>query len=106
HQAETPEGEATLPLQALDARRRLATVRRLGGSGIVRRGLEHLQEWRGGAHRRAPSEAGGREWESNPPRTVSRPFPDLKSGRPTGDASPPITACGSAGPGKQRRSGV
>src|SRR5215475_8651600 len=32
---------------------------------------------------------GGREWESNPTRTGSRPLPDLKSGRPTGDASLP-----------------
>lgn len=28
---------------------------------------------------------GGREWGSNPPRTGSQPFPDLKSGRPTGE---------------------
>jgi hypothetical protein len=35
---------------------------------------------------------GGREWESNPPRTASRPLPDLKSGRPTRDASLPIAA--------------
>ncbi len=33
---------------------------------------------------------GGREWESNPPRTGRRPFPDLKSGRPTRDASLPL----------------
>src|SRR6266571_761388 len=33
---------------------------------------------------------GGREWESNPPRTGWRPFPDLKSGRPTRDASLPF----------------
>lgn len=32
---------------------------------------------------------GGSEWESNPPETVSRPLPDLKSGHPTGDASLP-----------------
>lgn len=32
---------------------------------------------------------GGREWESNPPETVSLPHPDLKSGRPTRDDSPP-----------------
>src|SRR3982750_2716695 len=32
---------------------------------------------------------GGGEWESNPPRTVRQPLPDLKSGRPTGSASPP-----------------
>ncbi len=32
---------------------------------------------------------GGRERESNPPRTGSRPLPDLKSGRPTGDDSLP-----------------
>jgi hypothetical protein len=31
----------------------------------------------------------GRERESNPPRTGSRPLPDLKSGRPTGDESGP-----------------
>ena len=32
---------------------------------------------------------GGREWEFNPPGTVSLPHPDLKSGRPTGDVSLP-----------------
>jgi hypothetical protein len=32
---------------------------------------------------------GGREWELNPPRTGLQPFPDLKSGRPTRDASLP-----------------
>src|SRR6185295_1480985 len=89
HQAETPEGEGPLALKALDALGRLATVRRLGGGSFIRRGFESLKEWRNRAHRRAPSEAGGREWESNPPRTVSRPFPDLKSGRPTRDVSPP-----------------
>lgn len=35
---------------------------------------------------------GGGEWESNPPRTVCQPLPDLKSGRPTGDASPPCAS--------------
>lgn len=30
-----------------------------------------------------------RRQESNPPRAVVRPSPDLKSGRPTGDDSPP-----------------
>src|SRR5579864_7684020 len=35
---------------------------------------------------------GGRERESNPPRTGSRPLPDLKSGRPTGDESLPESA--------------
>jgi hypothetical protein len=34
-------------------------------------------------------QVGGREWESNPRRAVLRPLPDLKSGRPTGDVSPP-----------------
>ena len=34
-------------------------------------------------------EAGGGEWESNPPGTDSLPHTDLKSGRPTGDNSPP-----------------
>ena len=33
--------------------------------------------------------SGGREWESNPPEAVEQPLPDLKSGRPTGDVSPP-----------------
>ena len=35
-----------------------------------------------------------RRQESNPPRDVLRPSPDLKSGRPTGDDSPPCSmAC-------------
>jgi len=33
--------------------------------------------------------AGGREWVSNPPRTGLQPHPDLKSGRSTGNDSPP-----------------
>ena len=33
--------------------------------------------------------AGGGEWESNPPETGSLPHTDLKSGRPTGNNSPP-----------------
>ena len=37
----------------------------------------------------ARSEIGGGEWESNPPETGSLPHTDLKSGRPTGDDSPP-----------------
>ena len=36
----------------------------------------------------------GREWESNPLGTVSLPHPDLKSGRPTGDVSLPISCPG------------
>ena len=39
-------------------------------------------------HRTPPSHEvhlGGREWESNPPKTAWRPLPDLKSGRPTGE---------------------
>ena len=39
---------------------------------------------------------------SNPPGTVSRPLPDLKSGRPTGDASPPSRA--SSAPSRGKRS--
>jgi hypothetical protein len=38
----------------------------------------------------APFQRGGRERESNPTRTGWRPFPDLKSGRPTGDDSLPL----------------
>src|SRR5690606_26756973 len=38
---------------------------------------------------------GGREWESNPPKTVSRPLPYLKSGRPTRDDSLPIGSAAS-----------
>ena len=34
---------------------------------------------------------GGRERESNPPETVSRPQPVLKTGRPTGDAALPVS---------------
>jgi hypothetical protein len=37
----------------------------------------------------AAAVSGGREWESNPPKTGSRPLPDLKSGRSTGNASLP-----------------
>src|SRR6185436_18631535 len=48
-------------------------------------------------------ETGGGEWESNPPGTVSRPHPDLKSGRPTGDDSLPLAAV-SAGEGPKRSS--
>ena len=33
--------------------------------------------------------AGGREWVSNPPGTGLQPLPDLKSGRSTGNDSPP-----------------
>ena len=39
-------------------------------------------------------ETGGREWESNPPETGSLPHSDLKSGRPTGDDSPPSARTG------------
>ena len=37
-------------------------------------------------------ETGGREWELNPPKTGSLPHTDLKSGRPTGDDSPPCAS--------------
>ncbi len=33
--------------------------------------------------------SGGREWESNPHRTIGWPTPGLKSGRPTGSDSLP-----------------
>src|ERR1700724_1856600 len=46
---------------------------------------------------------GGREWESNPPRTGLQPFPDLKSGRPTRDASLP---CDRAPVARMERSAI
>src|SRR6478672_9971802 len=48
-----------------------------------------VKGWRG--FHRTLFERGGRERESNPPRTDPRPLPDLKSGRPTGDDSLPET---------------
>jgi hypothetical protein len=39
-------------------------------------------------HRAVRREFGGSEWESNPLRTVSRPFPDLKPGRPLVTCAP------------------
>src|SRR5512139_678503 len=36
-----------------------------------------------------PLPTGGREWVSNPPGTGLQPHPDLKSGRSTGNDSPP-----------------
>src|SRR4029077_593860 len=50
---------------------------------------------------------GGREWESNPPETGSLPHTDLKSGRPTGDDSPPRSSPDwHAAPNKSRRCGL
>src|SRR5215472_2354666 len=59
-----------------------------GLSAAVCRKLECFKKGGRRFHPALP-ERGGREWESNPPKTGSRPPPDLKSGRPTGDASLP-----------------
>jgi hypothetical protein len=40
----------------------------------------------------ARCKTGGGEWESNPPETGSLPHSDLKSERPTGDDSPPLSS--------------
>ena len=80
-------GEGALLFEGCNPGRRIAAERRLGSFGIVRRRLQRVKK---GEHRHsALRKFGGREWESNPPKTGSRPLPDLKSGRPTGDDSPP-----------------
>ena len=48
--------------------------------------------------------SGGREWESNPPGTGSLPHSDLKSGRPTGDDSPPFCQSDESTTGPNRSS--
>jgi hypothetical protein len=63
--------------------------RSFGGRGAIRGGLEPIEEPEAPSCHADLRDGGGREWESNPPRTVSQPFPDLKSGRPTRNASLP-----------------
>ena len=93
HQVEPAEGKSALPLQRLDALAELAAEVGFRGVGACRgRCLQGVEE---GRCRSSPRSwrCGGREWESNPPRTGSRPLPDLKSGRPTGDDSLPEIGC-------------
>src|SRR5262245_54023990 len=105
HEVESPECESPLPLQGRDVMRRLAPVLSLGDLRPRRGGLESVEKGHGGERHRAVPKCGGREWESNPPRTGSRPLPDLKSGRPTGDASLPSLGTGTTvSPGMWNRS--
>ncbi len=96
HEIQPSESSCPLRLQALGGRgcsarrpirapaplRRLFVSDRMTASAKVVMAedtIAGLREWR-------------REWESNPPRTGSRPLPDFESGRPTRDASPPCAA--------------
>src|SRR5262249_3603175 len=81
----------------------------LGDVGRPRGFLEAVEIFadRLALHREVSREDGGREGESNPLRTVSRPFPDFKAGRPTRDGSLPGSAFGlpgAASAGRRNRS--
>src|ERR1700681_2882032 len=89
HEIEPAIGEGALVLEILDALGDFAAERSFGHIRLCRGFLQLIEKRSGRRNHRALLEDGGREWESNPPRTDSRPFPDLKSGRPTGGASPP-----------------
>src|SRR4029077_10809527 len=88
HEVEPADREGALLLQRLGARRDLAAEIGLGRLGVGGGARQRIEER---CHRAFP-EAGGRERESTPPRTGSRPLPDLKSGRPTGDDSLPCVS--------------
>ncbi len=70
---------------------RAASSRRaiIASAGVIAASLR-------GASGKVAEESGSR----NPPRTGSRPLPDLKSGRPTRDASPPCAAAASGAAGE------
>ena len=91
----TASAMACIRLELFDIRhagRHLAAKHGLGRFHVARRGLKVVEKrCRGHLTRR---DVGGREWESNPPKTGSRPLPDLKSGRPTGDDSLPLSGFG------------
>src|SRR5579871_2390461 len=97
HEIEPAVGEGALVLDGLEARGDLAAEIGFGRFGLGRGLFQLIEKNGGGGDHRALREGGGREWESNPPRTGSRPLPDLKSGRPTGDASLPELGIAAAG---------
>jgi hypothetical protein len=77
-----------IALELGNSRRHLAAKCDLGEINVARRSLKFFGEKRRGYF--GGPRFGGREWESNPPKTGSRPPPDLKSGRPTGGDSLPL----------------
>jgi hypothetical protein len=87
HQIEPAKGESPFPFERRNARDRLAAKLSFRGGGAISCPAKFIDKE--SAQLLAPCERGGREWESNPPKTGSRPLPDLKSGRPTGDESLP-----------------
>src|SRR5262245_47350585 len=89
HEIEPAPGKGPLAIQVLHSRGNLPPERLFGVGGLVSSAFQRFEKITG---QRARLKFGGRERESNPPRTVSRPLPDLKSGRPTGDDSLPASA--------------
>src|SRR5215475_968543 len=81
HQVDAAKGEGASLLERGDRRGRLASKRSLGSLRVACIRDKILNKRM--RYHRAPREDGGREWESNPPKTGSRPFTDLKSERPT-----------------------
>src|SRR5690606_29043703 len=85
HQVETAKRKSALLFVLPHLYGNLPSVFFFAGTGRASRTFEIGEIAGQTAHDALLFRFGGREWESNPPRTGSRPFPDLKSGRPTGD---------------------
>src|SRR5215472_10225501 len=104
HKIEAAMREGAFALKRFDAFGPFAANVALGLGAAACRKFERIKKGGRRFHPALP-ERGGREWESNPPKTGSRPPPDLKSGRPTGDASlPELAGDGGSSAGRRNRS--